>query len=80
MKWLKAIVGIVGFSVIFGSYLFFFYAFVRAYFQVSKQMCIDINSIGEANFEFVILIITIPAVIFFIIQYFKWGEKIGKNK
>ena len=67
MKWFNYL----GFSVVFGSYLALTYTFLKAYFHPSKQILVNINAYGEATSEFILLIVSIPAVIYFVIKYIK---------
>ena len=67
MKWFNYL----GFSVVFGSYLALSYTFLLAYFHPSKQVLVNINTYGEATSEFILLVVSIPAVIYFVIKYIK---------
>jgi drug/metabolite transporter (DMT)-like permease len=56
--WIK----LIGMGFLFGSFLTLLYCFIVAYINPSKTTLVDINSIGEANFEMFVLI---PIIAFF---------------
>lgn len=73
----KKILNILGISLLFATTIVFCYTSILAYMNPSKQVILDINSIGEANIEFFIVM---PLVLIFglfsLIQSFK---NISKN-
>lgn len=49
----------------------FVLTFIFAYLSPSKQIIVTINSIGEANLELVLIVISIPCIIYCIYLLFK---------
>ena len=53
----------LGLSFLVGIYLVFSYTFLRAYISPDKTVTIDINAIGEASFELLLLVFMVPFVL-----------------
>lgn len=78
MNWKKAI-RIIGFWIILTGYIIYLITFTIAYFDDTKQVIVDIDAYGEANFEFIVALITLPCVIYFIGWYLKNERKKRKE-
>jgi len=68
----------LGYGLAFGNSLVLLFTFFLAYFSEEKQVIIDINGLGEANFEFVLLIV---AHIFILAGFIPmWNKLVHKSK
>ena len=56
----------LGFASLLMSYLFMIYFFLLAYFNPERIVAMRINRYGEANIEFLWVIVSIPAVFYYI--------------
>ncbi len=56
----------LGFGVLLGSYIVLAVIFLSAYFNPERIIGLRINRYGEAHFEFLIFIVSIPAVFYYI--------------
>jgi len=75
---IKKIIRIAALALIFSAALSFLAIFFIAYFTPEKQAIIDINTLGEANFELGMVIFTLiilPWVLFDYIRLIKFSEK-----
>jgi len=72
MEWRKA-VALVGFVPLLMSYVVFFLTFIEAYFSPEKMVIVGINKFGEANLEFIFLLITFPFVCFSLYYFLRYS-------
>lgn len=56
--------------MILASYLTFFKTFLIAYSTQSKTTLVNINTLGEAHLELVLLLASIPGVLIYLWQWF----------
>ena len=64
-KFLKKYTGI---TILSATYPACLYAFLNAYFSSSKSTLVTINSYNEANIELILLLVTLPMVLRYIIK------------
>lgn len=55
---------IFGIPMVFNSFFLMLYLFLRAYLHPLKMHGIKIDVIGEANIELILLLVSVPIVIF----------------
>ena len=55
-----------GYAVLLGSYLLLMSLFMLAYFNQDKILGLRINTYGEANLEFIMFLVSIPAVFYYL--------------
>lgn len=73
----KYIVALVGYGFALGDFILIYLIFLKAYFHPCQCVMIDINAIGEANFEFIVLPILLG--ISLIGFYFLWRDGYDRN-
>mgnify|MGYP000427534143 CR=1 FL=1 len=56
---------LIGLTISLGSFFTVFTTFMVAYNTPEKKVIVDINSVGEANLEYKLLLFSTPFVIFF---------------
>lgn len=56
------------------SYFMLLLTFFVAYLSPSKLVIVNINSVGEANIEFLFLLLTIPCVVYYL-RSFAWNRE-----
>lgn len=62
-------------SMVFvASYFILLLTFFVAYLSPSKLVIVDINGVGEANIEFLFLLLTIPCVVYYL-RSFAWNRE-----
>jgi len=72
---------LIGIPIILGNFFVMSYLFLKAYFHPLKMHNIKINVFGEANAEFILVIVSIPIVIYLLVDFLSnlipkiwWGE------
>ena len=66
---------VLGMSVLAGAFIVMVITFSVAYFHPTRQTLVDINSMGEANAEFVFLILCLVIICLTFFRRFKaWGK------
>lgn len=63
-------VKIASYSYMSASFIVLFITFMLAFFDPSKKVLIDINNIGEANIEFIVMILGLTALSAHLIIHF----------
>ena len=66
--WKKFLEKSTGIIILSSTYTSCLYAFINAYFSQSKSTLITINSYGEANIELILLLVTLPLVLKYIVK------------
>ena len=65
---IKKILNFVGFVMLISQYSALLLVFFVAYSDPAKEVLVRINAFGEADIEAVFFIVTLPAVVYFIIK------------
>lgn len=68
---------VVGLAITLANTLVFYLLFIAAYFTEGYTSCIDINKYGEATFEFIVLLVSIPLLLW---MYYKFIKDIAKDE
>lgn len=81
----STILQVVGLCFMFAMYLVVMHFFIVTYMQPSQTAMLDVNFYGEANFEFIMLLIATPIVLYTFIYhllalYKKMGEEPTKEE
>ena len=74
LKPFKFVFILISSVVLMASYFIMLYTFFTAYFNPNKTVLVHINNIGEANIEFLFLLLTIPCIIYYL-RCFSWNGK-----
>jgi len=70
----KFVLLIISSVVLIASYVMLLCTFFTAYLNPNKTVHISVNNIGEANVEFLLLLLTIPCIIYYL-RCFRWSSK-----
>ena len=76
---IKNIIRIAAFGLIFGATLLFLMIFFIAYFTPEKRVIVDINSLGEANFELALAIFTVIILPWFFFDHVRVVKSLEKK-
>lgn len=66
-KWMY----LFGVPILLGNFIVMSYLFLNAYFNPLKMHGIKINVLGEADIEFIMVLISIPIVIYLFVDFCK---------
>jgi len=77
---LKSLLICVTLGILIGTYLTFAYTFLLAYKTKEKEATIYIDKYNEAEIELIVLIISLPAIIYTVIHILKWLKNEEKKE
>lgn len=70
MKKLRTALKTIGLVMLLSFYIMFFYTFLNAYLNPNKEFTFHVNRQGEANFEFILFVLTTPCVCYTVYKMF----------
>ena len=73
---IKDFIKVIGLGTVLAVYIRLLWTFLLAYFHPTKQVLISSNTYGEANIEAIMLLVTLPCVIYFIYEVWKNDRKV----
>jgi len=66
----KELIKVFGISTLLAAYITLIHTFMKAYLSPQKKIIVYINNFGEAWWEFALIVITFPCVLYFIYDFF----------